>query len=350
MVGRGVTVVIMIVSNYVTRGAAILQTLLRRVVGLALDAGTLLSRPLAGRSTTPTILHLGAENRLDDVRHYRSPANFRRGFAEVKAPGPHAYLLQQSFVDDAFLSETRPKLFFTKEPPQLMTAETVEAMHSGVIERFAYRYDDPVPSRRMYFPALTRKTPQIVRGLESALGRTRPGLCCIVNRYSNNPALELAAERTRFARAFGPDIDIYGRSPWEGPDGWRSFPNYFGPTNAKLETLSNYAFVIAFENTDYHGYISEKIFDAFLAGAIPLYWGGGRLLKGTIPEESFIDCSGSDPREIVDRIKGMRRDEIVRFREAGLRFLRSRQATLFTWGYFADGVLSRFEEQVEATS
>jgi hypothetical protein len=38
-----------------------------------------------------------------------------------------------------------------------------------------------------------------------------------------------------------------------------------------------YTFTLTFENTDYPGYVTEKLFHALSAGSIPLYWGGGGL-------------------------------------------------------------------------
>ena len=40
-----------------------------------------------------------------------------------------------------------------------------------------------------------------------------------------------------------------------------------------LKEYSRYDFVIAFENSDIQGYITEKILNAFKSGAIPIYWG-----------------------------------------------------------------------------
>lgn len=41
----------------------------------------------------------------------------------------------------------------------------------------------------------------------------------------------------------------------------------------KLRTLDQYRFAFAFENTATAGYVTEKVFNAIEAGAVPLYWG-----------------------------------------------------------------------------
>ena len=45
------------------------------------------------------------------------------------------------------------------------------------------------------------------------------------------------------------------------------------PVRHKSETMKNYKYALCFENSYHPGYITEKIFDAFSAGTIPLYWG-----------------------------------------------------------------------------
>ena len=42
---------------------------------------------------------------------------------------------------------------------------------------------------------------------------------------------------------------------------------------AKLEWLPNYKFNICFENSSYPGYTTEKLYEAYIGGTIPIYWG-----------------------------------------------------------------------------
>lgn len=68
-----------------------------------------------------------------------------------------------------------------------------------------------------------------------------------------------------------------------------SFPSYKGMVESKLETLSKYRFAICYENAQMiPGYITEKIFDCFFAGCIPVYWGAPNIAD-FIPENCFID-------------------------------------------------------------
>lgn len=47
--------------------------------------------------------------------------------------------------------------------------------------------------------------------------------------------------------------------------------------------------MIAFENADDPGYVTEKIANAFLAGAVPVYWGTADAFQVFNPK-SFIHC------------------------------------------------------------
>lgn len=42
---------------------------------------------------------------------------------------------------------------------------------------------------------------------------------------------------------------------------------------SKLEWLKNYKFNMCFENSSYPGYVTEKLYEAYIGGTIPIYWG-----------------------------------------------------------------------------
>ena len=65
-------------------------------------------------------------------------------------------------------------------------------------------------------------------------------------------------------------------------------PIYKGACESKFAVMSQYDFALCFENFIMDGYITEKIFDCFYSGVIPIYWGGDDITKW-IPETCFID-------------------------------------------------------------
>jgi hypothetical protein len=84
---------------------------------------------------------------------------------------------------------------------------------------------------------------------------TRQRFCAVV--MSNPHPLRIRAIQA--LERLGP-VDIYG---------WA-----FGrPIKDKTAILRDYRFCIAFENDLYPGYVTEKPVDAWMAGAVPLWWG-----------------------------------------------------------------------------
>ncbi len=68
-----------------------------------------------------------------------------------------------------------------------------------------------------------------------------------------------------------------------------NFVSYKGAVDSKVEVLEKYKFSICYENAkNIDGYITEKIFDCFFAGCIPIYWGANNITEH-IPKECFID-------------------------------------------------------------
>jgi hypothetical protein len=57
--------------------------------------------------------------------------------------------------------------------------------------------------------------------------------------------------------------------------------------NNLKDVYSKYKFVMAFENSNEDGYITEKIMNVYISGAIPIYWGTSKV-KEIFNPESFI--------------------------------------------------------------
>lgn len=72
---------------------------------------------------------------------------------------------------------------------------------------------------------------------------------------------------------------------------------------SKLNYLRKFKFVIAFENSDNIGYISEKLLDAYMTNTIPIYWGSTADVS-PFPKESMI-CAADYPTldALIEKIK-----------------------------------------------
>ena len=75
----------------------------------------------------------------------------------------------------------------------------------------------------------------------------------------------------------------------------------------KHETLVNYMFAFAIENTRYDFYFTEKLLDCFISGTIPIYWGPPSITK-------FFDIRGvlsfSDSNQLQMILSQIQKDPI----------------------------------------
>lgn len=160
-------------------------------------------------------------------------------------------------------------------------------------------------------------------------------LCVMINSCWNKERLKVL----EFFRSKPNDsLHVFGRllPPYQ------TYSMYKGviPGNClgeeKIDTLKKYRFHICFENVHSTlGYISEKIFHAFAAGCIPIYW-GPKNVTDYIPEDCFIDYSKfRNDEEMFQFISSMSETDydayIMRIRE----FLQSEKAYPFSKEYFS---------------
>ena len=295
-----------------------------------------------------TIKFTGVGNILDKTLYYPSFYHFIKDVPSIGRPRRYDYLVCQNFLHEDFVASGKPKVFFTREPMAYMTPETRKNLQRNELRPYLYLYDEPGVEQRMFYVALKENRGRTIRQREKMLWEKRSGFCCIINRYVEHDELNLLEQRIRFIRAMGSDMDIYGYDPWQGKNKWRDYDNYRGPADNKMKTLSRYTFALTFENTDYPGYITEKLLDALSAGAVPLYWGGGHLME-SIPDDCYIDCRNQDPEKIYQHIRIMSHETIVGYRKAALEFLGSSLADRFTRKYWAQAIVKRLKVQDEKT-
>lgn len=111
---------------------------------------------------------------------------------------------------------------------------------------------------------------------------------------------------------------------------------YRGKAESKSDTLGNYTFAICFENSILKGWITEKIFDCFFAGTIPIYLGAPDI-EDYIPKDCFIDMRNfPDYPALYQYLKSLTNAEIDGFRLRAREFLSSSQYEPFTKRAFAN--------------
>ncbi|QHJ00160.1 hypothetical protein GT347_20570 [Xylophilus rhododendri] len=135
-------------------------------------------------------------------------------------------------------------------------------------------------------------------------------------------------------------IDLYGMGWSKWWDRRSLWPAYFlnrralmkiykGHCASKYEVLAAYDFCLCLENMHMQGYITEKIFDCFFSGAIPMY-AGAPDIANYIPSDCFIDrrhfASWTDMWRFASALSA--KEKCV-YRENAKNFLESERATPF---------------------
>ncbi len=102
-----------------------------------------------------------------------------------------------------------------------------------------------------------------------------------------------------------------------------------GPARSKSATLAQYRFALCFENSILKGWMTEKLFDCFFAGTVPVYWGAPDVLDW-VPAECFIDMRQfRDLAELRRFLHAVTPDQERGYREAARAYLASDRFTPF---------------------
>jgi len=119
------------------------------------------------------------------------------------------------------------------------------------------------------------------------------------------------------------------------------------PTEGKLPTLHQYKFCICFENCSFPGYITEKIFDCFLAGCIPVYYGAPDIAD-FVPADTFVDFRKfSGMQALEDYLVNMKEADAIKMLTSAKAFLASREFDKYVLDNFIDDVLNKVDEQLK---
>lgn len=135
----------------------------------------------------------------------------------------------------------------------------------------------------------------------------------------------------RFFEAIGETgFNFYGKN-WDAAE----YPSYLGPIEDKTSVIKTYKFIICYENCrGLNGYITEKIFDAFHAGIVPIYWGADNIEK-YVPHECFIDRRNFESLDsLYAFLKAITKDEYETYLMHIRTYLESPQAEPFSCSAF----------------
>lgn len=175
-------------------------------------------------------------------------------------------------------------------------------------------------------------------------------------KKSSHPQ-ELYTERKKIIEFFNshPDADFHffgGGSNTQWQWDTTQYPHYKGPVPElftaqdiysypitpghlnKLMCLKEYKFCICYENSTENGWITEKIFDCFISGCVPVYLGASNI-SDLIPKECFIDRRNfKNDQELYSFLKSLSQQEYQEYITAIKNYLASDQVLLFSKEYF----------------
>jgi len=189
-------------------------------------------------------------------------------------------------------------------------------------------------------------------------------LCCVLiaaNKALSRPnPRSLHHRRLAIARAFeaqAPELfSLYGRG-WGQPatrpgvagrlmkrlNEWHArvrklppaFPSWRGPVHDKGEVLCRARFAIAYENVQGSpGYITEKIFDCFVHGCVPVYLGTPGAAD-CIPADCYIDARAfSSESALIEHLAAIDEPRFTAYQTAIAAYLASPAAYRFTQACF----------------
>ena len=234
--------------------------------------------------------------------------------------------------------------------------------------------DDLVDGQR--FIKLNAPNPLTVPVADGFANRDR--FCCLIaanKAVKKHDPRELYSERIRtirwFERNAPGDFDLYGID-WDLPPssvgslgrikkrlwryiipvlGLRPFPSYRGRISQKRQVLQRARFSICYENVrDFPGYITEKIFDCFFAGCVPVYWGANNIYNH-IPANCFIDRRQfADESALYSYLREMDEARYLVYQKNIVSFLGSAAAIPFGSDGFAEIVVSTILQDLQRSN
>jgi len=249
------------------------------------------------------------------------------------------------------------------EPPMTKNDNFILENHKYFKKIFTW-HDDYIDNKKYFKINYSFKIPQ---NLYLDLNNKNK-LCTLIacHKYSNNP-IELYSERIKaikwFEKHHPEDFDLYGV-------GWskyiykgilnnlnkyiilrnvikNNYSSYKGAILSKHDILKRYKFSICYENErSVPGYITEKIFDCFFAGNVPVYLGCSNIEK-YIPTNLFIDKRNFKTySELYNFMKNITDEQYEKYIKEIERFLKSENIKIFSSEYFSNVIISEVMKSI----
>lgn len=253
----------------------------------------------------------------------------------------------------------KPKFLLLLETPEVYLPNSNLSRILDYQHVFTWRQDLRLKSKsQINFPNTFNK-------LKFSTWKDRDNFSCLIASGSKGlhltSAHDLYRQRVETIRWFEhnapSDFDLYGGG-WESKiaptsnlakvlrktsiflsslTGYKPYLSYRGKVDKKSDLLQKYKFNICYENIScWPGYITEKIFDSFFSGCVPIYWGAPDI-DSFVPKACFIDRRNFLSHEdLYSYMKSITPDQFAVFQEEIAFFLNSEKAKVFYAEKFAE--------------
>jgi hypothetical protein len=176
------------------------------------------------------------------------------------------------------------------------------------------------------------------------------------NKYDSHSD-ELYSARRRSIRYFekklGDQFELYGLG-WNEPATFVQrhlghlvpfYPSYKGMAKSKTDVFPKFRFAICYENIQWPGYITEKIFDCMRSDCVPIYLGAPNI-NDYLPADTFIDRRKfSSEDELASFLLSIDETKYESYRISIKLFLSGSKFSPFLCTSFADALVRVLENK-----
>lgn len=217
----------------------------------------------------------------------------RYGVSVMENPEDADYVFFSCFGDSHWLlSSSKIKIFFTAEN---ITPDFNACDYAIAFDWMQYG-DRYFRMSNIYGPHYSKKFVDIDVNREALTIPHKTDFCSFV--VSNSFADEL---RTQLFEILSQYKQV--------SSGGRYKNNVGGPVSDKLEFERKHKFSICCENSSSPGYTTEKLYQAFAAQTVPIYWGDPEVCKVFNPKAFIYVNEFGSLDEVVDRVKSLDNDD-----------------------------------------
>jgi len=300
---------------------------------------------------------------ITNLKKRFNDANIDIATSDINNPIQSDVCLQEGLLSGILAIEKEKYYLLLLESPHVDSGLIDTTQHKYFKKIFTWN-DDMIDNKKYFKINYAFDIPKIIP--KKFQGKK---LCCTIagNKFANHTD-ELYTKRVDFIRWFEKnhlnDFDLYG-TQWNEYRFGHSFvgrvlnrvkflrksdlfPSYKGKVDSKNETMQKYKFAICYENIkDQNGYITEKIFDCFFAGCIPIYWGAKNVTEH-IPKECFIDKREFTTfEELYNYMNKMNEKIYMSYLDAIESFLNSAKADPFRAETFASTIVNEVLKDIK---